>query len=338
MGDFVETVVREARFRAARHRLEEAATLYLGGGTPSMLSPTHLRALFGGLQTVFRLANGAEVTLEANPATFTARTATLYRQLGVTRVSLGIQSFHPRHLHTLGREHNPGEARASFHLLRQAGMPAISIDLLFAIPGQSLDDWKDTLDQTLSLEPDHISAYNLTYEEDTPFFAQMGRGRYRDDPHAGAAMFELAHTRLTDTGFRHYETSNYARPGFESVHNQAYWEGADYLGLGPSAVSTLGARRWKNIPHTGRYTSMVRQLGHAEHECEDLLPEQLRLERLALLLRTDSGVPLAHLRHIPPARLEQLKSEHLAEITSSHLRLIGRGPLLVDAVAEHLVG
>ena len=208
---------------------------------------------------------------------------------------------------------------------------------MFSVPGQTREDWGQTLDQALALEPDHLSAYNLTYEEDTPFFDQLAAGQCTDDPDLNAAMFSLAHQRLTAAGFRHYETSNYARPGHESRHNQAYWRGADYLGLGPSAVSTISARRWKNVPDTDRYLTMVQQVGHAAWETELLTPEQLRLERIALLLRTDHGVPVEHLVDVGEERIEQLVSGGLARREDGHLRLTGRGPLLVDSAVEHLV-
>ena len=205
------------------------------------------------------------------------------------------------------------------------------------MPGQTLGDWEDTVRAAMSLSPEHVSAYNLTYEEDTDFFAQFQAGRYRDDPATNAGMFLLADRLLTAGGFRHYETSNYARPGHESAHNRAYWAGADYLGLGPSAVSTIGGRRWKNIPDTARYISMIASLGHAEAESEFIGPEEFRIERIALLLRTDEGVPLDHLASLPAGHLDPLLEEGLAERTDTHLRLIGRGPLLVDSVTEHLV-
>ncbi len=302
-----------------------------------MLSPTHLTRLFEGLRRTFDFSQCAELTLEANPATFTSRTARLYRDLGVNRVSLGIQSFHPEHLRTLGREHDPHQATASFHLLREVSGLAVNIDLIFSLPGQTVEDWRQTLQATRDLAPEHISAYNLTYEEDTPFFERFQSGAYRDDPERNAAMFSLADDLLGASGYHHYETSNYARPGFESLHNRGYWRGADYLGLGPSAVSTMAGHRWKNVPDTRRYLAMIERIGRAETEVEDLRPSQLRLERLALLLRTSEGVPRQHLRDVSPERIAQLTEECLATLTSHRLTLTGRGPLLVDSILEHLV-
>jgi len=332
VGEFIDALLEEAR-----HRLpalsEKPRTLYLGGGTPSMLSPTHLRKLFGGLGEMLDLPSLDEVTLEANPATFDVAKARLFRELGVTRVSLGIQSFAPHVLETLGREHDPAQAAESVRTLRAAGMPAVNIDLMFSIPGLSTDDWRATLQSAIALQPDHISAYNLTYEEDTAFFESLRRGELDADEDRDATQFLLAHDLLTTAGFEHYETSNYARPGSRSSHNRGYWRGEDYLGLGPSAVSTLGGTRTKNIPDTAGYVRMVKSLGHATVENEALDAEQRRLERVALMLRTDEGLPLAL---ADPAAVPRLLEHGLAEIRDGNLVLTLAGSPLVDPIAAEL--
>jgi len=335
VAEFIEALVAEAGRRTPG--LAPIQTVYFGGGTPSMLSPTHLRRLVNGLRETLGIPDASHLTLEANPATFGKRTAAVFRELGISRISLGAQSFHPAHLQTLGREHGPADIAESVLLLREAGIPEINVDLIFSVPGQNLDDWEQTIDAALALDPDHLSAYNLTYEEDTDFFRRFQSGRYRDNPAMNAEMFALAEGKLVAAGFRHYETSNYARPGHESAHNQAYWSGADYLGLGPSAVSTIDGRRWKNMPDTARYMAMIQSLGHAEAETETIGPEEYRVERIALLLRTDEGVPLRFLDTVRPGQIDQVIEEGLAERSASHLRLIGRGPLLVDSITEHLV-
>lgn len=337
IGAFIEAVLAEGRRRGQELAARPLQTLYLGGGTPSMLSPTHLRRLFQGLRDCFDFSSLSELTLEANPATFGKRTAETYLDLGVTRISLGAQSFNSERLATLGREHTPDDILESVRLLQQAGMPSINIDLIFSVPGQTLEEWRETLQAALSTGVGHLSAYNLTYEEDTPYFERFQDGRYRDDPDLNAAMFELADSAFTKAGYIHYETSNYAQPGEESVHNRGYWHGADYLGLGPSGVSTIEGRRWKNISDTSRYIEMIRRLGHAECETEILQPDQLRLERIALQLRTREGVPLEHLADVAPERITQLTSEGLATQDGGRLKLVGRGPLLVDSIIEHLI-
>jgi len=331
IGAFVDALAIEARQRIT----SQARTLYLGGGTPSMLSPGHLTRLFSALREVTDFSLLDEVTLEANPATFDVAKAKLFRDLGVTRVSLGIQSFTPHVLETLGREHTVAQASESIAILREAGVPQVNIDLMFSIPGQSKDDWETTLRHAVSLEPDHISAYNLTYEEDTAFFESLRRGEMRENEDLDAEFFHLADELLTSEGFDHYETSNYAKPGKHSSHNRGYWSGEDYLGLGPSAVSTLDGIRWKNIPDTAKYVSQITAIGNALAESETLDAEALRLERIALGLRTTEGIPLSLLEN--PARAQTLVSEGLARIENERLILIHHGRALVDPIAAELV-
>ena len=194
------------------------------------------------------LAAVREWTCEANPGSVSERKAKLLRESGVNRISLGVQSFDDGLLQLLGREHSALQAEASFHLLRRAGFENLNVDLMFGLPGQTLTQWEETLRRAVALGPDHISAYCLTYEEDTDFFLRHARGEFRTDAEADADFFLLAGELLGAAGLEQYEVSNYARPGFESVHNRAYWSGEDYLGLGPSAVSTLGCaagRTWR---------------------------------------------------------------------------------------------
>lgn len=338
MRAFIDAIVHEARYHVADYGDRKPTTLYLGGGTPSMLSPTHLRLLFDHLYNVFDLTNLKELTFEANPATFDLKKAQLFRSMGITRVSLGIQSFDNEVLKTLGREHNREEAAAAVPILREAGIKEVNIDLMFSIPGQSLDSWKDTLDTAVSLEPDHISAYNLTYEEDTEFIDKLTAGEYHDDPDVNAQYFTTTHETLTAAGFEHYETSNYAKPGKRSTHNHSYWTGVDYLGLGPSAVSTIGGLRWKNTPDTAKYISQINHVGHAKTELENLSEEDLRIERIAMLLRTSDGLPMDLLTADEAYRAKNLSTEHLIEITEDNrIKLIDRGPLLVDSITEYLL-
>ena len=330
---FIKAVIEEARRASADHRLADITTLYLGGGTPSMLSPSHLTELFHGLHDALPLEN-THITLEANPATFGVSKAKLFKELGVNRVSLGIQSFAAPVLKTLGREHTAEEAAEAVQILQQAGLDEVNIDLMFSVPGQTIEHWQHSLDKAISLNPDHISAYNLTYEEDTPFFDKL---RHHEDQDINADMFSLADQKLKDAEFLHYETSNYARPGKESQHNLAYWQGEDYLGLGPSAVSTVAANRWTNLPDTARYIQAITTLGHAKSDQEIITPEAFRTERIALLLRTTKGLPEGYLSDSPDGSVEQLIANKLAEIKDQHLRLINNGPMLVDAIAAELL-
>jgi oxygen-independent coproporphyrinogen-3 oxidase len=316
---------------------EKPRTIYLGGGTPSMLSPIHLTQLFVTLQRLIDFSALDEVTLEANPATFDLRKARLLRELGVTRVSLGIQSFTPHVLRILGREHSVAQADEAVAILREAEIPSVNIDLMFSIPGQTRHDWHQTLDHAIGLDPDHISAYNLTYEEDTAFFESLRRGEVREDEDVDAKDFHLADALLTAAGFDHYETSNYAKPGHRSFHNLGYWRGEDYLGLGPSAVSTIRGVRWSNLADTAGYVERVERHGHAMVESESLDREAWRIERIALGLRTREGIPLDLLAAPALQRAHTLASEGFAQVADNRLVLISQGRALVDPIAAELI-
>lgn len=302
-----------------------------------MLSSKHLSDLFQSLRGCFDFSPIREITLEANPATFDLKKARLFKSLGITRVSLGIQSFTQQTLKTLGREHSPEQAEASVHILREAGIDSVNIDLMFSIPGQSIADWEKSLRHAVSLKPDHISAYNLTYEEDTAFFESLQNGTYRKNEDADADHYHLAEQILTEHGFDHYETSNYAQTHHRSVHNLGYWLGEDYLGLGPSAVSTINNKRDKNIPDTAAYIRRVSSIGHAIGETEILTPAQRRIERIALGLRTTLGIPLELLSECSLKKAFTLASENLLEIRSGRLSLTGLGRPLVDPIAAELI-
>ena len=302
-----------------------------------MLSPGHLTRLFSALQETIDFTELEEVTLEANPATFDVKKAALFRDLGVTRVSLGIQSFTPHVLEKLGREHTAEQAAESVCILREAGVSQVNIDLMFSIPGQSEMDWEDTLKHAVALNPDHISAYNLTYEEDTAFFESLRKGEVSPSEDIDARFFHLADEILTSEGFDHYETSNYAKPGKHSSHNQGYWRGEDYIGLGPSAVSTIGGTRWKNVADTTMYVSQMHAIGNALAESETLDAEARRLERIALGLRTTEGIPLDLLGNEALDRAQAFAGENLARIENGRFILIHHGRALVDPIAAELV-
>lgn len=336
IGAFIEALGIETTTRLAASTVAPR-TLYLGGGTPSMLSPSHLSRLFATLHVTIDFSQLDEVTLEANPATFDADKARLFRELGVTRVSLGIQSFSPQVLETLGREHSAEQAAQSVSILREADIPQVNIDLMFSIPGQSAADWESTLETAVALEPDHISAYNLTYEEDTAFFESLRRGEASIHEDIDARFFHLADAFLTSAGFDHYETSNYARPGCQSSHNMGYWRGEDYLGMGPSAVSTVASTRSRNVADTARYITQIHGVGHAIADAETLDPEARRIERIALGLRTTAGIPIELLDSEAQERAASFVRENLARITDGRLILVHHGRALVDPIAAELI-
>lgn len=337
MRAFISAIGSEAAYYSKKFGADKINTLYLGGGTPSMLSRTLLSKLHEQLKQNFDLSDLREFTFEANPATFDLKKAQYFRDMGITRISLGIQSFDNAVLKTLGREHTRKEAQQTVPLLRKAGIPQVNIDLMFSIPGQSIDSWRDTLKCAIALDPDHISAYNLTYEEDTAFIEKYSTGEYVDDPDQNAEYYHLAHELLTKAGYEHYETSNYAKKGAKSTHNKSYWQGAQYLGLGPSAVSTIDHTRWKNLPDTAGYIKQINSVGHAQTEIENLTDEDFRIERMALMLRTTEGLPMSVFKDHEQERVQTLITEGLALVHNDHFVLTPAGSPLVDSIVEHIL-
>lgn len=311
----------------------EIETVFFGGGTPSLLP----REIWTELAASIRKVVGKplhEWSIETNPRTFDDRKAQNWLESGVTRASLGVQSFDGEVLETLGRDHSPEEAADSANVLKSAGFEKVSLDLMFAIPGQTLESWRNTLQRAIDLEPDHISTYNLTYEDDTEFLSRFEKGEWSQDPDRDAEYFALAHQELEKAGFEHYEVSNYARPESRSLHNQAYWAGADYLGIGPSAVSTIGNERSKNVANTENYVRMIESVGHALGEVEKLTDEDRKLERLALGLRTQKGISSDE---FDAELLNTLCEESLIEPAENRIRLTLSGMMVADEIAAYLV-
>ena len=277
-----------------------------------------------------------ESTVEANPGSASAGKAALLQRLGINRISLGIQSWDDDLLNLLGREHNAKQGEESFDIFRGAGFSNINIDLMFGLPGQTIRQWQSTLERTVSLRPEHISTYCLTYEEDTEFFLRHARGEFRQDSDADAEFFAMTMSILEAAGYEHYEISNYARPGFRSAHNRAYWSGSDYLGIGPSAFSTTGMTRWQNIPDFRRYAEAVLAGESAIGSVEHLTPEMKRAEKIALSLRTGDGAPAPLLESFPNETREFVRLGLLQRARANFV-LTRAGKALADSVAEAFV-
>jgi oxygen-independent coproporphyrinogen-3 oxidase len=333
---FCEALLRELTGRDRRARCLLPSTIYFGGGTPTALNIAQLELLLRGFHERLNLSRLIEWNIEANPGSVSARKAAVLKKFGVNRISLGVQSWDDELLKLLGREHNARQAAESFRILRDAGFTNINVDLMFGLPGQMLDQWRATLEKTIALQPEHISTYCLTYEEDTKFFLRHACGEFQQDPDADAELFEMTMAILEDAGYEHYEISNYARPGFESVHNRAYWFGKDYLGIGPSAVSTIGMQRWQNICDYRAYIDRVLAGQSARESSEDLTPEMKRTERIALALRTREGIPASELKSFAPETEELIAHELLRE-SHGNFVLTRAGKTLADSIAEAFV-
>ena len=327
--------MREIEQACARFPLRPH-TIFFGGGTPTALTSAQLEFLLGGFEKHLDLSEIREWTIEANPGSVSARKAKLLRDHGINRISLGVQSWNDRLLETLGREHNAAQAAESFHMLREAGFDNLNIDLMFGLPGQSRRDWEETLEQTIALQPEHVSTYCLTYEEDTEFFLRHSRGELRSDSDADATFFETAMQTLGSAGYEQYEISNHARSGFSSMHNRAYWGGENYLGIGPSAFSTIGMQRWQNVADYRAYSDRTLAGDSVITSMEELSAEMKTSERIALSLRTEAGVTEALLAPWPNERDEFVELGLLHQRDGNFV-LTPKGKLLADTVAAAFV-
>jgi len=336
---FCEALLRELELNESRRRtgdrrsLLRPSTIYFGGGTPTALNIAQLESLLRGFHERLELSQLVEWTIEANPGSVSARKAALLKTFGVNRISLGVQSWDDELLRLLGREHNAQQAEESFRILRDAGFTNVNVDLMFGLPGQTVDQWRASLETTIALEPEHVSTYCLTYEEDTEFFLRHARGEFRQDSDVDAEFFEMKIGILEDAGYRHYEISNYARPGFESVHNRAYWLGKDYLGIGPSAVSTIGMQRWQNVCDYRAYINRALSGESTRTTSENLTHEMKRTERIALGLRTRDGISASELKDFA-RETDELIGLQLLRKSNGNFVLTRKGKTLADSVAE----
>jgi len=329
---FCEALVSEAR-RVAKQFPLTLETIFFGGGTPTALSTVQLKKLLERFHDIFDLTALREWSIEANPGSVSVKKAATLRESGINRISLGVQTWDNQLLKLLGREHDAAQAEESFHIFRGAGFSNISVDLMFALPGQTERQWRDSLQKTIALQPEHISTYCLTYEEDTEFLARFQRGEFAVNDETEARFLELAMTTLETAGYEQYEISNYARRGFRSEHNRAYWRGADYIGIGPSAFSTRGLERWQNVANHNEYARRLVADESPVASIEKLTPAMKRTERIALGLRTREGIVADT---IEQSQVEELISDGLLARSESRVFLTRAGRLLADSVAAEV--
>jgi len=339
-------VCAEARLWGRRLAKPELQTVYLGGGTPSLLPPESLHHLVHTLQSAFVWPQGIEWTLEANPDSFQdpAYAKSLY-DLGVNRISFGVQSMADRELDLLGRAHTAAQAVRAVTLAREAGVSNISLDLLWGLPGHTLTQWEHTLEQALALKPRHLSCYGLTPEPDTPLAGDLEARAIPPLPDEDllTAMYDHTVDALGQFGLEQYEIANFAQPGWESRHNSGYWQGWPYLGLGPAAVSTLEGSRWTNPTPLAAYARAVTQqtLGQSAHQ---LTCRERCLETLMLQLRTRAGLDCSTFARefgtdpltACPELCAQLQNQGLADIAAGTLRLTSAGMLMANSITERL--
>jgi oxygen-independent coproporphyrinogen III oxidase len=333
-GAYVDALLRELELQ--RELLApELETIFLGGGTPTVTALPELVRLLDAMPPA------AEVTVEANPETITPELARALRTAGVTRVSLGAQTFQPRLLEVLERVAGPDDVRRAVHHLRDASFDNVSLDLIYGIPGQSPADLAADLGEALALEPEHLSCYELEAKPGTRFTHAWGEELARQAD-AMEDYFERVVETLTGAGYRWYETANFCRldgvRDLRSQHNLAYWLGRDYLGIGIGAVSTIESTRWRTTPRLGRYLEALAAGRLPEREVEDLEGDVKVRERVMLGLRLDEPLPLAGLRHaLDPVGLARVEGLGLAEQSAGALALTERGRYLGGAVTAELL-
>jgi oxygen-independent coproporphyrinogen III oxidase len=338
-AEYTRAIIAEMSGRGAEPPWKETRvkTIFFGGGTPSLFAPASIASMVEAANRIFGIESDAEITLEANPGTVSAAKLAGFRTAGVNRLSFGAQSFNPVTLKFLGRIHDADDTRQAASLARRAGFERLNLDLIFAVPGQTSADVMSDIAEAVMLEPDHISAYNLTFEEGTPFFSDMKRGRIR--PLANdeqAAMYELVRAQLPERGYPMYEISNYAPAGHEARHNLSYWRAENYLGLGAGAHSFAhgedsGGRRWWNERIPARYITCAISSGAAEAGSETIDAATAAGEFVFLNLRLRSGFELAEFER-------RFGESFAARFGAQAKRLLESGLLVCDQARVYLSG
>ncbi len=344
MDEFVDAVCVEARMREDEMP-EPVKTVYFGGGTPSRLHPKHFDQLFETLFTRFSIEPTAEITLEANPDDLSDEYIRMLSQLPVNRISIGIQSFDDNELTFLSRRHTARQAVDTVKKCQQYGFGNISIDLMYGLPGQTLEIWQKNLQQAVELDIAHISSYHLIYEEKTRMNSLLKAGKIKPvDEELSTEMFAMLIDSLTSNGFIHYEISAFGKEGFFSQHNSSYWKNEKYLGLGPAAHSFDGDNRFRNVASLTRYIKGI-EAGTPDRETEHLSPSEKYNEFILTGLRTMWGVDLAELKNTFGGKLyhycltnaQKFIGKKLLRAENNALKLTREGIFISDGIMSELM-
>lgn len=346
---YVNALCRELCLKKAYS--DELKTVYIGGGTPSLLPVECFRQLVTCIRDNFHLSPDIEISVEVNPGTIDESKVDTLLSLGINRLSIGIQSFHDNELLTLGRIHTSGDSIRSLGMFKKVGLDNFSIDLIYGIPGQTMESWKQSISTALEFSPAHISAYELTPEEGTPLYMAIRTDRIKmPDEESILEMYDHAIDYLTDHGYEHYEISNFALPGRRCMHNINYWERGQYIGAGAGSHSFMNNMRSRNIKDIDKYIETVNKGTIPEIESMRLTSEEALKEFIFLGLRKREGInigkiaPAAHLltngdtglRTALMGASEELVDEGLIEIGRDHLRLTRKGIVLSNTVIVRL--
>ena len=342
---YVRALCQELAIRKDYLEDEEIETIYLGGGTPSQLTEEELNEIFTSLYNIYKVKEDAEITLEANPDDLTPEYVSMLRRLPVNRISMGIQTFQEETLKLLHRRHSARQAIEAFHRCREAGFRNISIDLMYGLPGETLETWEQDLQQTIELHPEHISAYHLIYEECTELWKLKEQHQVEEaDEELSVTLFSTLINELTNAGYQHYEISNFCLPELHSRHNSSYWTGKKYLGCGPSAHSFNGLSRQWNVASLSKYIEGIIS-GKPDFEIEDLNLYTRYNDFVITSIRTCWGMSLSRLRteygeELYRYCLRMAKphlSEGVLEIREGVLKLTQRGIFISDGIMSDLL-
>lgn len=336
---WLQVLASELELAAAKLGAPPADTVFVGGGTPSLLGSARLCAVLDMVREHFPLAPDAEVTTEANPESTSPELFTALRATGYTRVSLGMQSVAPRVLATLDRVHSPGRAAAAAGEALAAGFEHVSLDLIYGTPGESDDDLQRSVDAVLQTGADHVSAYALTVEEGTALARRVRRGELAaPDDDVLAHRYELVDATLRAAGLDWYEVSNWSRPGGQCRHNLGYWNGGQWWGAGPGAHSFVGATRWWNVKHPNTYAQRLADASLPVAGFEALQADALHTEDVMLRIRLREGLPLDLLDAAERGRAAVAVADGLLSNEGDRMVLTDRGRLLADGVVRTLLG
>jgi len=330
-NDYIDAVLKELESAP----IDVVPTIFFGGGTPSLLPAKDLGRVITAIKDRNGLTEDCEVTLEANPDSVTKEKLQQYIEVGFNRISFGMQSSKPHVLAALDRTHNPVNVRKAVDWAREVGFKSISVDLIYGTPGESLEDWRETVEEALSLNIDHISAYALIVEEGTKLAARIKRGELTmPDDDLMADMYLLVENECEDAGLHWYELSNWSVAGHECKHNIAYWKSANWWGLGPGAHSHISAKRFWNVKHPNAYKQKLFAGESVIHGSEDLTPEQLEDESLLLAIRMRDGIDQSTLSNEQLKNLDSYESSGHVSKSGGRVRLSVTGRLIADRIVR----
>lgn len=339
---YIDSVIKEIDIRKD-YLTKEVKTVYIGGGTPSVLSHNNIIRLCGKLRSIAPTVE--EFTIECNPDDVTEDYATMLAANGVSRVSMGAQTFSEQRLRFLHRRHKSDDVERAVKALRNAGIKNISIDLMFGFPQETIAEWENDIDKVISLGVEHVSAYSLMYEEGTPLYSLLEKGKIEEvDEEVSRNMYDVLIDKLTAAGYEQYEISNFSRPGFHSRHNSSYWDGTEYLGIGAAAHSYDGKSRQWNIADVKRYTEFLASGNPTEdyiEEREILTETELYNDIITTALRTRKGIDLARIKESDRSFLLASAANDIEignlTIEDNHLHLTRKGLYISDAVMVNLI-